>query len=48
MAARKSTSATILHKTKPKVRRPGVHAKTKHSKLKQSKLYKKRYQGQGK
>lgn len=30
-----------------KVRRPGVHAKTKTSKLKSSKLYKKPYKGQG-
>lgn len=32
---------------KPKVSRPGVHAKTKTSKLKASKNYKKLYRGQG-
>jgi hypothetical protein len=32
---------------KPKVSRPGVHAKTKTSKLKTSKLYKKASRGQG-
>ena len=35
-------------RVKPKVRRPGVHAKTKVSKLKSSKNYKKLYRGQGK
>ena len=34
--------------TKPKVRRKGVHAKTKMSSIKGSKLYKKKYRGQGK
>ena len=34
--------------TKPKVRRNGVHAKTKMSSIKGSKLYKKKYRGQGK
>jgi|TARA_R100000084_G_C4652613_1_gene150770 hypothetical protein len=32
---------------KPKVRRKGVHSKTKTSKLKASKNYKKAYRGQG-
>jgi hypothetical protein len=32
---------------KPKVSRPGVHAKTKTSKTKSSKLYKKSYKKQG-
>lgn len=32
---------------KPKVSRPGVHAKTKTSRIKGSKNYKKRYRGQG-
>lgn len=32
---------------KPKVARPGVHAKTLTSKLKSSKNYKKKYVGQG-
>ena len=33
---------------KPKVRRKGVHAKTKTSTSKSSKLYIKKYNGQGK
>ena len=33
---------------RPKVSRPGVHAKSKTSKLKSSKNYKKLYNGQGK
>ena len=32
---------------KPKIARPGVHAKSKTSKLKSSKNYKKLYKGQG-
>jgi len=32
---------------KMKIKRKGVHAKTKRSKLKSSKLYKKNYKGQG-
>lgn len=32
---------------KPKVRRPGVHSKTKTSKSKSSRNYKKTYRGQG-
>ena len=32
---------------KPKVRRKGVHAKTKMSGIKGSKNYKKKYRGQG-
>lgn len=32
----------------PKIRRPGVHAKTKTSQEKSSKNYKKKYKGQGK
>lgn len=31
-----------------KVKRVGIHSKSKTSKLKTSKLYKKRYKGQGK
>jgi hypothetical protein len=30
-----------------KIRRPGVHSKTKTSQLKSSKIYKKKYKGQG-
>lgn len=44
----KTTSASSLFKEKPKVSRPGIHAKTKSSKLKQSKNYQKAYRGQGK
>lgn len=44
----KTTSAASLFKEKPKVNRPGIHAKTKSSKLKQSKNYQKAYRGQGK
>mgnify|MGYP001217833505 CR=1 FL=1 len=37
----------FAYKEKSKVRRPGVHAKTKHSNNKQSKNYVKQYRGQG-
>jgi len=33
---------------KSKIKRPGIHAKSKMSKLKSSKNYVKRYKGQGK
>jgi hypothetical protein len=46
MAKAKMAVGGAFH-ARPKVRRPGVHAKTKHSGLKSSKLYKKRYRGQG-
>lgn len=36
-----------VHVAKPKVKRPGIHAKCKASKLKASKNYKKLYKGQG-
>lgn len=42
----KQTNVTNFLK-KPKVKRPGIHAKTKASKLKSSKNYKKLYTGQG-
>lgn len=35
------------HETKKRIRRKGVHAKSKTSKLKTSKNYKKSYNGQG-
>ena len=38
----------FAYKEKSKVRRPGVHAKTKSSNNKQSKNYVKKYRGQGK
>ena len=37
----------FAYKEKTKVRRPGVHAKTKNSNNKQSKHYVKKYRGQG-
>ena len=37
----------FAYKEKSKVRRPGVHAKTKNSNNKQSKNYVKKYSGQG-
>lgn len=36
-----------IHREKKKVKRKGVHSKTKTSCLKSSKLYKKKYVGQG-
>jgi hypothetical protein len=45
MAKSKFISSSTLEKKK--VRRKGVHAKTKTSKLKASKHYKKAYKGQG-
>jgi len=47
MAKLKAQTA-ISFKEKPKVSRPGVHAKTQTSKLKSSKNYRKLYRGQGK
>jgi len=40
-------SVTYTKIEEPKVKRPGVHAKTKTSNLKHSKNYKKKYRGQG-
>jgi hypothetical protein len=48
MAAKVKTSSTSLFNKKPKVKRPGVHAKSKTSKLKSSKHYAKAYRAQGK
>ena len=45
MAKAKMNFAVFIKR--PKVKRPGVHAKTKTSKLKQSKNYAKKYRGQG-
>ena len=47
MAKVKSNTVVSKFKAKPKVSRPGVHAKTKTSKLKQSKNYVKLSRGQG-
>jgi hypothetical protein len=41
-----SGSSSVL--TKPRVRRKGIHAKSKASRGKKSKNYLKRYRGQGK
>jgi hypothetical protein len=46
--AKIKAQTTSTFQEKPKVSRPGVHAKTQTSKLKTSKLYKKAYRGQGK
>ena len=43
----KTATTTIKAYIKPKVSRPGVHAKTKTSKSKRSKNYKKSYRSQG-
>lgn len=48
MAAKVKSSSTIVKVEKPKVSRPGVHAKSKTSKLKSSKNYVKLNRGQGK
>lgn len=40
-------SNVTTFKKKPKVKRPGVHAKKLASKLKSNKNYKKKYVGQG-
>ena len=37
----------FAYREKTKVRKPGVHAKTKNSNNKQSKNYVKKYRGQG-
>jgi len=46
--AKLKSQTVVLKKDKPKIARPGVHAKTKISKLKSSKNYRKLYKGQGK
>jgi len=46
MAAKINTASSYA--SKPKVKRPGVHAKSKSSKLKSSKNYMKSYKAQGK
>ncbi len=43
----KATTGTVRAYIKPKVSRPGVHAKTKTSKSKKSRNYKKSYRAQG-
>jgi hypothetical protein len=39
---------TVVKLERPKINRPGVHAKAQTSNLKSSKNYKKLYRGQGK
>jgi hypothetical protein len=46
--AKVKTASVTVKVDKPKVSRPGIHAKCKTSKLKSSKNYKKLYRGQGK
>jgi hypothetical protein len=48
MAKTKSQSTASSWHAKPKVKRKGIHAKTKMSKNKGSKNYVKPYRGQGK
>jgi hypothetical protein len=48
MSAKKGSTNTVSINQKPKVKRPGVHAKTKTSNAKSSKNYQKTYRGQGK
>jgi len=38
----------VINSTRTKVKRKGIHAKTKQSKVKSSKHYTKTYRGQGK
>ncbi len=40
--------AAFVYRKKNKVKRPGIHSKSKSSGLKSSKIYKKKYRGQGK
>ena len=47
MAAKAKTSSVTSYIAKPKIKRPGVHSKSKTSKLKSSKNYQKLYTGQG-
>lgn len=46
--AKQSQSTSSVKITKPKRKRPGIHAKSQSSKLKKSKNYVKKYKGQGK
>jgi hypothetical protein len=48
MAAKAKTGMVSTYASKPKVKRPGVHAKSKTSKSKTSKNYVKAYKAQGK
>ena len=46
--AKPKTATVTMHVRRPKVKRPGVHAKSKQSFNKTSKNYVKPYSGQGK
>ena len=48
MATKQKGNTVATHTDKPKVSRPGVHAKSKSSKLKSSKNYVKLHKAQGK
>jgi hypothetical protein len=48
MAAKAKGNTVSSYISKPKVKRPGVHAKSKSSKLKTSRNYAKAYRAQGK
>jgi hypothetical protein len=48
MAAKVKTTNISSFRKKPKVKRPGIHSKTKQSKSKTSKNYVKAYTAQGK
>ena len=48
MAAVKKQTNVKLHIARPKVKRPGIHAKTKRSGSKNATNYKNAYVGQGK
>lgn len=47
MAKKDKSSSVKVWSAKPKVSRPGVHAKTKSSKMKTSRNYQKLSRGQG-
>jgi hypothetical protein len=47
MAKAKANTTVKSHISSPKVKRKGIHAKSKSSSLKSSKLYKKLSKGQG-
>ena len=48
MAKSNTSSKSSVKLDEPKIKRPGVHSKTKNSKLKNYKNYQKKYVGQGK
>lgn len=47
MSKKTTTTTSSIFRDKPKIKRKGVHAKTKTSKNKLSKKYKKPYNSQG-